>query len=227
MRGRDFGACVAAWVGAVVVAVVSPAARGSPILGQVNDFEAGTTLGWTNGPGATDPVNTTAAGGGPAGVDDNYVRVSARGGGGAGSRLVSYNRATPWTGNYVAAGVTAVSMDLKNFGTTPLTMRIAFQEQTTGLRFYSRTGQTLPADNAWHRMTFRLTATDLNSGTNLTRALGRVSELRVLHSPTAAFEGAPISSSFGVDNVTAVPEPAAAAVAGLVAAAVMTLRFRR
>ena len=222
--GGHFAAAAALAAGGVLLCLAATA-RANPVLGQVNDFESGNAQGWTNGPGATDPVNNST--GGPAGANDNFLRVSARGGGGAGSRLISYNRAAQWTGNYVAAGVTGISMDVKNLGTTPLIMRIALQEQSTGVRFFSRNGQSLPADNAWHHMTFNLTATDLNSGTNLTRALGRVFEIRVLHSPSAQFQGAAISSSFGIDNVTAVPEPGLGAVLGMVASWVLTRRPNR
>src|SRR5215211_7030752 len=95
-----------------VIVGSASAARAIPVLQQVNDFEGGTTQGWTNGPNAADPTNVTT--GGPGGTADNFLRVSARGGAGAGSRLVSFNRASQWTGNYITAGVTGIEMDLKN-----------------------------------------------------------------------------------------------------------------
>ena len=49
--------------------------------------------------------------GGPAGAGDQYMRITSNGGFGAGSRLTVLNR-TQWLGNYIAAGVTAVEMDL-------------------------------------------------------------------------------------------------------------------
>src|SRR6476620_10626219 len=70
----------------------------TPVPAQLNDFETGTTQGWTNGGGASDPSNVTT--GGPGGANDNFLRITARGGSGAGSRLASFNRSSQWIGNY-------------------------------------------------------------------------------------------------------------------------------
>ena len=225
MRGLGFGGRRRALgVAAVAGMVISSNARATPVRAQVNDFEAGTTQGWTNGPSAAEPTNVNT--GGPAGTGDNFLRVTATGGGGPGSKLVTYNRAAQWTGNYTTAGVTGVSMDLKNFGTTPLTKRLALQE-TTQSRFVDTAAFALPADTQWHRHTFSLLPADLTrvQGTaTAATALTRVFELRIIHSTGVDFMGDAINSSFGVDNVTAVPEPAAVGVIGLCAA---TLLMRR
>lgn len=217
-----FGAGAA--LAACAVWGAAPAAA-APTLGQVIDFESGQTQGFTNGGGATDPVNVTT--GGPAGANDNFLRVTARGGSGAGSRLVTFNNNSRWTGNYTTAGVTSVTMDLKNFGTTPLLMRIALEG--TGSTYYaSSTGFALPADGAWHTARFDLDTTHLTrvQGTAaLNTVLTGVSELRILHTADPDFRGDAINSAFGVDNIAAVPEPAAL---GLVAGgAALLLRRRR
>jgi hypothetical protein len=210
---------------AVGLAVLVGAGRVSatPVAAQLNDFESGTTQGWTNGGGAADPSNVTT--GGPGGADDNFLRITARGGSGAGSRLASFNRAAQWTGNYVSAGVTSVEMDLKNLGTTPLVIRIGLQE-SAGTRFASTTPFNLPADGLWHHAAFPINATSLTrtGSTPIATALTRINELRIIHSASADFMGDPIASSVGVDNIRAVPEPAAA---GLLAVAGCGLMARR
>lgn len=198
-----------------VVVWTAPAAIARPTLNQENDFENGQIAGWTNGGRAPNPANIAT--GGPAGSGDNFLRVASAGGFGAGSRLVTLNEDVRWVGNFAAAGISAVTMDLKNFGAAPLTMRIAFEE-SGGAWYVTATGITLPADNAWHPARFDLTApglTRVSGSTLLPAALTRVSEFRILHSPSPDYRGAPISSSFGVDNIRAVPEPATVAIAGL------------
>jgi hypothetical protein len=216
--------------GAVSIAVLgllsfAATARATPVNNQVNDFEAGTTQGWTNGGGATDPTNVTT--GGPGGANDNFLRVSARGGSGAGSRLTSYNRASQWVGNYVTAGVTSVEMDLKNLGTTPLVMRVGLQE-TGNTRYVTTVPFNLPSDGLWHHAAFPLNPTSLTriGSTAVATGLTRVSELRIIHSTAADFMGDPIASSFGVDNVRAVPEPGISCLVGSCAAGLL-LRRRR
>jgi hypothetical protein len=209
---------------AVLACGVASAAAASPILNQVNNFSAGATSNWSNGGNAADPVNVST--GGPAGANDSFLRVNANGGGGPGSRLVTYNRGSQWTGNFSAAGVTAVSMDLKNFGSSPLSMRIGL-EGPNSTWYVSSQPFTLAADNAWHTATFPLTIagmTNAGGSATLGSVLGQVSEFRILDNPSVDYHGALISSSFGVDNVRAVPEPASAAV---LAAALLPLMGRR
>lgn len=231
MRGwrlrRRASAVTAAALWAILL---SGAARATPVLRQVNDFEAGTTQGWTNGhvPGNLSNVTT----GGPAGTGDNFLRVNATGSSSQGGKLVTFNRQTQWAGNYTTAGLTGVAMDLKNLGastTSPtLLMRLALQD-TASNRFADTAVFSLPPDGQWHHHVFGLAPTDLTraqgSGTAAT-ALTRVFELRIIHSAGADFMGDQISSSFGVDNITAVPEPGTVAMAGLCAASLL-LRRRR
>jgi hypothetical protein len=212
------------FVAAAIGAWASTAAA-TPVANQVNTFQGGGNAGWTNGGGAADPVVVST--GGPGGAGDAFLRVTANGGGGAGSKLVTINESTAWTGNFATAGVTAVSMDLKNFGTSPLSMRVALEESGSGGTHYvSNPPFTLPADGAWHTATFPLTSaglTSLNGGTPLATGLTRITEFRILDNPSLDFRGASIASSFGVDNIRAVPEPGAA----LLVAAVVPLLWRR
>ena len=215
---------IRAVLAAGVVGLLASAAVATPVANQVNTFQGANPAGWTNGGAAADPVVLTT--GGPAGAGDGYLRVTATGGGGPGSHLVAFNVAPQWTGNFSTAGVNALSMDLKNFSTSPLSMRISLQE--TGSTWYvSNPAVALPADNAWHTVTFPLTPagmTATNGATPLATGLTRVNEFRILDNPSADYRGAVISASFGVDNVRAVPEPGAALV---LVAALTPLLVRR
>jgi hypothetical protein len=230
---RGFGVWVRVALVAAAVFLSTAPARATPVLRQVNDFEtAGSTQGWTNGHPTTTTPPTNVATGGPLGTGDNFLRVSATGSGGPGGKLVAFNRATQWAGNYTTAGVTAVAMDLKNLGPSAssptLLMRLALQD-TAGNRFVDTAAFSLPADGQWHHHVFSLLPADLTraqgSGTAAT-ALTRVSELRLMHSAGADFTGDQVSSAFGADNITAVPEPGTIGLAGLCAAGLFARRRR-
>jgi len=191
-----------------MVGTLAAAAAANPVPNQVSTFQGGNNGGWANGDRGSDPPIVTT--GGPAGAADAFLRVTSTGSFGALSRLLTLNESTAWTGNFATAGVNAVSMELKNFGTAPLSMRVALQE-TGGTYYVSNPAFTLPADNAWHTATFPLTASGLqtiNGGTPLATGLTRIREVRILDNPSVDYHGAVVSASFGLDNVRAVPEPA-------------------
>jgi hypothetical protein len=209
---------------AAVVLCAGPALA-SPTLNEGNDFEMGTLQGWATVTGAPQPESVNS-GGNP----DRFLRVTANGTGGAGGRLVAFNRSNRWTGNYKSANVGAVTIDLKNFGTAPLSMRLAFEE--TGGTWYAATNAfTVPADNAWHSTRFDLLAsnfTPVEGATPFDTGMTRVREFRVLHAADADYKGDVIASSFGMDNLLAVvPEPGTAALAAVAAAGTLLRRARR
>jgi hypothetical protein len=213
-------------LGAILLATAaeSPAA---PVVGQINDFENGTTQGWTNGR-AADPVNL--ASGGPLGSGDNFLLVSASGGGGAGSRLIVYNSLSQWTGNFTVAGVTSLEMDLRNsLNQSPLSIRLALEE-ASGSRFATSQAFTLAAGTAWQHAKFDLLAsnfTSVSGSTPAATALTRVTQFRILYSTTPSYMGASFSGSFAVDNIRAVPEPAAGFVSCIAAVGLLLARRRR
>ncbi|MCH7702211.1 MAG: hypothetical protein IID37_11030 [Planctomycetes bacterium] len=188
-----------------VCGLLMPRTAQAVACGQVDDFEDGTTMGWTEGPiSPNQPTNV--ANGGPSGVGDNYLRNFSSGGVGAGSRMVMFNT-LQWAGDYLAAGVTRIEADMANFGATALSMRIAI-ERNIGGRYGSTNAVALPADGQWHRVTFDLTSADLSliSGlATLNDVLANVGELRIL-SATAGptWQGDAIVATLGVDNITAV-----------------------
>ena len=149
---------------------------------QTDDFEDGTKQGWTDGLGGNNVVNITA--GGPLGTNDNFLQISSGSFGGA-SRLITFND-TQWIGNYTAAGVTQIAMDLKNFSGGTLPIRIAIREGTggSGTPGYSSTNPfNLLADGQWHHAVFPLSLmTPINGPLPLSTDLASVADFRLLSS---------------------------------------------
>jgi hypothetical protein len=215
--------CSPGWLAAsaLLVGVLLPSSGlAGPILGQVDTFQDGTLQNWATGNrGPGQPINISN--GGPAGSGDHYLLLTANGGR-ADGRLTVFNR-SQWAGNFLAAGVNAVEMDLKNFGTTPLFIRVAVKSNTgaTSPGFVSTVPFVLPADGEWHHAFFPLgeaSLTEVNSTIlSLAALLSNVGEFRILNGQNPELNGDPITSQLGVDNIqaTVIPEPGTLALLGL------------
>ena len=215
---------------ALLAALVLIAPAYGATLNQIDDFQSGSTLGWTNGP-AGDPINVD--GGGPTGAADRFLQVTSTGLGGAGGRMIVFNR-SQWLGSY--AGITAISMDLKNLDSfspiQPLSVRIAFKQNTSGGSpgYASANAFALPADGQWHHAIFQLSGSAM-VGINapsltLDQLLAAPAEMRVLSSTAPALDGDITGSRLGIDNIRAIPEPGtlSLAIAALVSLAWWTRR---
>jgi hypothetical protein len=201
---------------AIGVLFLSARVWASPILGQIDTF-SGSTLGWANGVLAPDPA--VIATGGPGGAGDSFLPVTSDGSGASG-RLTIFNR-DQWTGNFLAAGVNAVEMDLKNFGSSPLSLRIALKSSTErgAPGFASSTPFVLAADGAWHHAMFLLDQADLTavgSAPALASLLANVAEFRILNAAAPRLNGDAVVGQIGIDNIkadtisaSAIPEPSA------------------
>ena len=214
MRLRSMTALllVAASLWAAPVAAVS--------VGQLDNFENGTTQNWVNnlaGFGGATPLSNVATGG-PAGAGDNFLSVPANGSIGAGGRLVAIN-ATQWAGNYVTAGITAIEMDVNNLGATSLSLRLIF-EDAAGVQnplnsAVSTSAVVVPAGSGWVHVSFPVDAAHLTALTgSVATALANAADVRLYHNTTATFPGLPVVAQLGVDNIRAVgiavPEPTSA-----------------
>jgi hypothetical protein len=182
--------------------------------GQVDTFEDGTTDHWIDGPNLPSSVANITTGG-PAGLNDNYLQVSS-GTFGTVPRLITFNQ-TQWLGNYaqlqnVTAKVVGVKMDLKNFGSAALPIRIATREGTGGAAvagYASTRAFSLLADSQWHRSVFFAmnagSLTPINSPLALATDLANVKDFRLLSSTAPSTLGDAINARIGVDNITAIP----------------------
>jgi hypothetical protein len=189
-------------------------ARGMVMLGQIDTFSSGNSAFWTGGLGPLVIDN-----GGPAGTGDRWLEVTADGSG-SGGKINIYNR-EQWLGDYTAAGVTAVSMDVRNFASQTLQMRIAFKTGSgpTAPGYVSTVPVSIPNDGAWHRAVFPLQAsgfTGINGPVDFDTVISALTqEFRILHSTSASLTGNTLVGRLGVDNIQAIPAPSAALVLGL------------
>lgn len=180
------------------------------VINQIDTFQDGTTQGWSIGL-PPDPVNVET--GGPLGTGDRFLRLTADGSSNGG-RLTTFNQAQ-WRGDYIAAGVDAIEMDLRNFATQTLSIRIAFKQSaspgTPG--FSSTVAFSLPADGQWHHAVFpinTMSMTRLGSTTlDLNTLLQNPIEMRILHSTSPSLSGNNIVAQLGIDNIRAIPAPGA------------------
>ena len=181
-------------------------AVGAITLGQIDDFEDGTTQGWREGFQSPNPTNHIGSGG-PTGVGDAFVEnVSSGSSSVAGGKQVMFNR-SQWSGDYVSGGIKRIFADMTNLGSNPMSMRIAIKSGST--RYGSTSATILPADGIWRRVSFGLNVTEMSmikGAAALDTALSNVSELRMLSASTGPkWKGDAIAATLGVDNITASP----------------------
>lgn len=189
--------------------LLAPAAWAIPTA--MHDFEDGTTQGWTagGGPFGAAPFAVPAVvAGGPGGPADHFLRiVSDSGAGNRGNNLMAINRVA-WDGDYLAAGLTSVTADLRNFGFTDLYVRLLVIDFDHN-RFASTGAVFLPAGGDWTAGAFSLAPGDLLAGLGaVDDLLQSVSELRIwgtgdpnsVFRPGDNFQNA-VSGVLGVDNL--------------------------
>ncbi|MDP6545615.1 MAG: PEP-CTERM sorting domain-containing protein [Phycisphaerae bacterium] len=189
----------------VAMLILVGSAAGDPIPGQVDDFQDGTTRNWTIGRPFIPSAPVNVANGGLLGAGDAFLSVTSTGGGGAGSKPVTYNFAQ-WTGDYLTAGVNAIRMDLNNTGGAALVLRLLLDGG--GGRFHTA-GVTLAPGGGWQSATFSVDPVSLiaSGGFNANATMAGVSRLWIFHNPNLGFPGPGLVAAYGVDNITALPEP--------------------
>ena len=201
-----------------------PAGRALAItLGQIDTFEDGTLQGWQTGLSAVTAEHmSNVSSGGPDGIDDNFLQMFSDpldpfGG----NRLTFFNR-EQWTGDWLTAGVTAITLDVKNFSSSaPLNLRLGINGgfvDPTGTSIIGGTFATsgrivLNSGSDWTRVMFMVQPGDFVSvlpgrssnaaGNNIMATLSNVTELRILNSELPGWNGIPIDATLGVDNIAA------------------------
>lgn len=175
------------------------------VLGQIDDFEDGSLMNWSGG-----AAPSNIATGGPAGANDNYLQIVADRPSGPASRLAMFND-MQWTGDYIAAGVTAIEMDVLNTGMVPVHLRLLTLFGGGG-DYTSLNASVIPADGMWHHVTLSLLPGDLLSvgGFDYNATFSSLPRLMLRHDEDPAGgqgSGDPINGTLGFDNITATPEP--------------------
>lgn len=185
---------------------------------QLDDFEDGTTEGWSHGlPSPIPPFTVTE--------DNNtFVRVQSTGTGGPGSRMAAFNR-QQWTGDYISEGVSAIRFDVRNSGQNDLFVRLGLLNQIGELGVTNDVVE-LAADGGWVTATLNLAdLTFIGNGT-VEGILSRVLELRFVSAEFPAFEGDFVNGQLDIDNVRALPAPGGGLLLGLAGSALVVRRRR-
>ena len=182
-------------------------------VGVIDTFGNGSAENWLDGllgaSHSAPPDNVVS--GGPSGGKDHYLHLTALGGSGAGSTLSALNRGQ-WAGDYITAGINAISMDSNNLGSTDLPLRLRFADPTVGSptnRAFSPNTMILPAGSGWTSVVFPVTPTDLISGLGSpTVALMNTTEMPIFHAQGDSFQGEEIVAQLGVNNIQAAAQAA-------------------
>jgi len=200
----------AAALALALAAIVSPPAQAVD-AGEIDTF-SGSLEGWFAGGGPVGQVPPTppqlVADGGPLGAGDSFLQLTGTGSQGAGGRLVGMN-ASQWAGDYLAAGINGIAMDVRNLGNVDLTVRLYFEDPIPGPPQNEAVseGFLVPA-GGWTHLLFDISPqalTVLQGDASV--LLANTTVLRIFHSPVADFPGEPVAGVLGIDNIQAVPEP--------------------
>lgn len=184
-------------------------------VGTFDGFQDGTTQGWVAALAAANPPfpPIAVANAGPTGAGDFALRLTSTGGPLAGGRLVVNNVDLRWTGDYPAAGVVSIMLEVHNLNDFPLTLRLGIAEPaqvSVGGRWVT-SGRVVPASSGWQTLDFSIAPEDLlpgdESAFDVDETLANVGVIRLLHSVAVSYRGEPIAAQLDVDNVEAVPEP--------------------
>lgn len=194
-----------ALVGAALLVLASAPAM-AVTRGMVDTFEDGTLMGWSSGDANPNPPMNIATGG-PNGANDNYMLLSASGLAGPGGKLVAF-AGPQWSSssNYITAGITALGMDVDNLGSTEIDLRL-YIVGTSGASVVSKDAIVVAPGGGWQHVSFSLAPSAFTSSPS--DVLSSVAQIRLFHGTTPAFPGQNIAAQLGVDNISAVPEPAA------------------
>jgi hypothetical protein len=193
---------------AAAIACHLPLGRAHAIaIGELDAFTVDLE-NWSQGQAPTPTAGLTRAeSGGPAGAGDPFMQIVANAFISHG-KIIAFNLSPAWTGDYITAGVTDISMSVNNPGPNDLQLRVAFGTAPTpshgGAWLSSTNPVNLPAGSGWMSVQFPLDPASLTSVTGPTTyetVMSGVVALRLLHSPTPDSRGVEIVGALGVDNI--------------------------
>jgi hypothetical protein len=186
------------------------------------------------GPGGATPAIVPIELGGPGGPNDSYLSIVSTGGDGPGSRLSAQNF-NIWAGDYLNTGVTHIRMDVRNFGTNDVALRLLFVEfgmsEPVGIAFTDAVA--VPAGSDWQNIEFNIMPSALTAPLGTVESiLANAGELRIYHNPDPFFipgQMPGIVANIGVDNIVAaeIPEPSTLSLLGVGLLVAGIIRRRR
>ena len=152
-----------------LLCLIPPGTARAISVGQIDNFEDGTLQDWRMGiASVTTSHMTNIIDGGPEGVGDNYLEVVSHGTETSGGNRLTFFNQLQWTGDYTAAGITAIAMDLNNISSSEaLNMRLAIDGGTgtsinrIGGVFATSASISLDSGSGWTRVVFSLLPGDL------------------------------------------------------------------
>lgn len=188
----------------LLVLATTQVGRADLVLGTVSDFNDGTTQGW-----ATARNNTLNP--------STFLQVLPAG---PANRLAVFNTSVAGT---IGSNVTGITVDMmRPTGQGAIDMRLVLFGPGTSNRWTTTLAQSIPGDGVWRRYSYSILEQDLtqtlglNTYDELTLNLSRMMFRYDAGAPSATGTvGA--TGVLNIDNVTAVPEPGAAAMLALCA----------
>lgn len=175
---------------------------------QLEDFQDGASQWSVNNGVNLVPVADDA---GPEGSGDDALYMS--------TTVMSVQRllvmnVIEWNGNWTAAGITQISLGVRNPNAFALSVRLGIVG-TGGLGTggsgdsHVTDAITVAADNAWYELSFDVAAADFTpiNDYDTAAALANVTHFRVIHNPSTSFIGDYIQGAFYLDNIRAIGSP--------------------
>ena len=140
-------------------------------IGLVDSFQGGTTEGWTHGNRGSGGTNAPAIFNnlGPIGPGDHAMGFSSTGGFGVASRFTAFTTSADWLGNYTAAGVKSIQLDVNNTGSNPINLRLAFDGP--GGDFITQSS-VINSGGGWQSVSFSVLPNDLIAVSGASSASG-------------------------------------------------------
>ena len=182
---------------------VTSASMAQITAGVPDDFDTPADVhNWVHGGGPSPNPPTLQTVGG---VDNNYIKNTSTGVGGPGGRFVMLNT-TQWTGNYIAAGIKSVSMQVRNNSAVSLNLRVAFEDNLSFTFWSSTSSVFIPSSSGWVTVVFPITElymTQTGGVGTYNDVFTACTRMRILSSAAVNHQGDQFVGDADFDNITA------------------------